>query len=125
LIKIKALGASFKPHLCKCRHKEIAMVKLGLFVRLQAKPGKTEEVVQFLRDALPVVEAEPGTTAWFAIRLGSAFAIFDVFADEAGRQAHLSGKVAAALREKAGQLLDQPPVIEKVDVLAAKLPANR
>jgi quinol monooxygenase YgiN len=100
--------------------KEIAVAQPGLFVRLQAKPGKTEQVEQFLRDVLPLVQAEPGTTAWFAIRLGQTFAIFDVFSDEAAREAHLSGKVAAALKEKTGQLLEAEHVIEKVDVLAAK-----
>jgi quinol monooxygenase YgiN len=70
-----------------------------------------------------VVEEEPATTAWFAIRLGrSTFGIFDAFSDEAGRQAHLSGKVAAALMAKGAELFAQPPVIEKIDVLAAKLP---
>jgi quinol monooxygenase YgiN len=70
-----------------------------------------------------LVEAEPATIAWFGVRLGpSTFAIFDAFPDEAGRQAHLSGKVAAALMEKAGDLLAQPPSIQKVDVLASKLP---
>ena len=66
---------------------------------------------------------EPATIAWFAIRLGpSTFGIFDAFPDEAGRQAHLSGRVAAALMAKASELLAQPPVIEKVEVLADKLP---
>ncbi len=101
------------------------MAEPALFVRLQAKPGKAEEVEQFLRDALPLAQEEPDTTAWFAIRSGSNFAIFDVFPNEAGRQAHLSGKVAAALKQKAGELLEQPPVMEKVQVLAAKLPPNR
>jgi quinol monooxygenase YgiN len=65
----------------------------------------------------------PATTAWFAIKMGkSTFAIFDAFPDDSGRQAHLSGKVAAALMAKAPELLSRPPVIEKVDVLAAKLP---
>ena len=99
------------------------MVKFGLFVRLEAKPGKEAEVEKFLRDALPLVEAEPATVAWFALRLGpSTFGICDVFPDEAGRQAHLSGKVAAALMAKAPELFAQPPVIEQLDVLAAKLP---
>ena len=72
---------------------------------------------------LPIVNEEPATTAWFGIRLGpSTFGIFDAFPDEAGRQAHLSGKVAAALMEKAGELFSEPPSIENVDVLAAKLP---
>lgn len=100
------------------------MVKVALLVRLEAKPGKQNEVEKFLRGGLPLVQEEPATTAWFGIRLGpSSFGIFDAFPDEAGRQAHLSGKVAAALMAKAGELLARPPSIEKVDVLAAKLPA--
>ncbi len=99
------------------------MVNVALLVRLEAKPGKEADVESFLRGGLPVVQSEPATTAWFAIRLGpSTFGIFDAFPDEAGRQAHLSGRVAAALMAKASELLAQPPVIEKVDVLAAKLP---
>jgi len=99
------------------------MVKLALFVRLEAKPGKEQEVERFLISGLPLVQDEPATTAWFGIRMGpSTFGIFDAFSDEAGRQAHLSGRGAAALMAKAGELLAQPPVIEKVDVLAAKLP---
>ena len=99
------------------------MVKTALFVRLEAKPGKEAEVDSFLRGGLPIVQEEPATIAWFAIRLGpSTFGIFDTFPDEAGRQAHLAGRVAAALMAKAPDLLAQPPVIEKVDVLAAKLP---
>jgi len=98
------------------------MVKTALFVRLDAKPGKEAEVDSFLRDGLAVVQQEPATTAWFALRLGpSTFGIFDAFPDEAGRQAHLSGRVAAALMAKASELLAKPPVIEKIDVLAAKL----
>ena len=99
------------------------MVNVALFVRLEAKPGKEKEVENFLLDGLPIVEEEPATTAWFGIRLGpSTFGIFDAFPDEAGRQAHLSGKVAAALKAKAAELFATPPSIEKVDVLAAKLP---
>jgi quinol monooxygenase YgiN len=99
------------------------MVKLALFVRLEAKPGKEADVESFLRGGLPIVQDEPATIAWFAIRLGpTTFGIFDAFPDEAGRQAHLSGQVAAALMAKASELLATPPVIEKVDVLAAKLP---
>ena len=99
------------------------MVNVALYVRLEAKPGKEAEVESFLKSGLPIVQAEPATTAWFALRLGpSTFGIFDAFPDEQGRQAHLSGKVAAALMAKAPELLAKPPVIEKVDVLAAKLP---
>jgi quinol monooxygenase YgiN len=102
----------------------IDMVKVALWVRLEAKPGREAEVDAFLRAGLPLVEAEPATTAWFGVRLGPAtFGIFDAFPDEAGRDAHLSGRVAAALMARAADLLAQPPAIEKVDVLAAKLPA--
>ena len=99
------------------------MVTRALFVRLEAKPGREQEVENFLRGGLPVVQEEPGTTAWFGIRLGpTTFGIFDAFPDEGGRQAHLSGKVAAQLMAKAPELFASPPVIEKADVLAAKLP---
>ena len=99
------------------------MVKVALFVRLEAKPGKEKDVESFLMEGLPLVMEEPATVAWFGIRLGpSTFGIFDAFPDEAGRQAHLSGQVAAALMAKAPELLAKPPVIEKVDILAAKLP---
>ncbi len=99
------------------------MVKVALFVRLEAKPGKEKEVENFLLSGLPIVQEEPSTVAWFGIRLGpSTFGIFDAFPDENGRQAHLSGRVAAALMAKASELLASPPSIEKVDVLAAKLP---
>jgi len=98
------------------------MAKTALYVRLEAKPGKEAEVEKFLKDGLPLVQQEPATVAWFGIRMGpSTFGIFDAFPDEAGRQAHLNGKVAAALMAKAAELLAQPPKIEKIDVLAAKL----
>jgi len=96
-------------------------IKLGLLVRLEAKPGKEKEVEGFLKSGLPIVQGEPATATWYALRLGpSTFGIFDTFADEAGRQAHLNGRVAAALMAKAPELLAKPPVIEKADVLAAK-----
>ncbi len=99
------------------------MVKVALFVRLEAKAGKETEVESFLKSGLPLVDQEPATTAWFGIRLGpSTFGIFDAFPDDAGRQAHLTGRVAAALMAKASELFSRPPVIEKADVLAAKLP---
>ncbi len=101
----------------------MATVSVGLFVRMEAKPGKEEEVAQFLRDGQALVDAEPGTVTWFGIRLSnSTFAIFDAFADDSGRDAHLSGKVAAALMAKAPELFASGPVIEKADVLASKLP---
>jgi len=99
------------------------MVKLALFVRLEARPGKEEDVRRFLLEGLPLVEQEPATAAWFGLRLGpSTFGIFDAFATEDGRQAHLSGQVAAALMARASELFASPPSIEKLDVLAAKLP---
>jgi quinol monooxygenase YgiN len=99
------------------------MVKVGLFVRLEAKPGKEGAVLEFLRGGLGLVNEEPATLTWFALRLGpSTFGIFDAFANEKGRQAHLDGRVAAALKAQAGELFAKPPVIEKVDVLAVKLP---
>ena len=104
---------------------EKPMTKLALYVPLQAKPGKEKEVADFLRSALPLVNAEPGTISWFAIQEGpSAFAIFDTFDDEAGRDAHLNGKVAAALMEKAkaGDLFAKTPEIYKLEILADKLP---
>jgi len=97
------------------------MVKTALLVRLDAKPGKEGEVEQFLRGGLAIVQQEPATIDWFAIRMGpSTFGIFDTFPDDAGRDAHLGGRVAAALMAKAADLLAKAPVIEKVDVLAAK-----
>lgn len=95
----------------------------ALFVRLEAKPGKEADVEQFLRGGLSMAQAEPQTTTWFALRLGgSTFGIFDTFPDESGRQAHLSGRIAQALTAKAPDLFAKAPVIEKLDVLAAKLP---
>jgi quinol monooxygenase YgiN len=99
------------------------MVTKALFVRLEAKQGMEDAVERFLKDAVPAVEAERATPAWFAIRMGpSTFAIFDAFPDEAGRQAHLSGAVAAALMKRAPELLAEPPRIDRADVLAEKLP---
>ena len=99
-----------------------ADVKVGLWVRLDAKPGKEQEVADFLKSGLPLAQQETKTVAWFALQIGpSTFGIFDVFADDTGRQAHLKGQIAAALMERAGELLAQPPDIKNADVLAAKL----
>lgn len=99
------------------------MVSVGLWVRLEAKVGRERELEVFLRSAMALVDAEAGTLVWFGVRLSSTtFAIFDAFADEAGRQAHLTGRVAAALGQHAATLLATPPTIERVDVLAVKLP---
>jgi len=99
------------------------MIKVALLVRLEAKPGKEQEVEEFLRSGLPLVQNEPETRTWYAIRLAaSTFGIFDTFPDDAARNAHLSGQLAAALMAKAGDLLAQPPLIEKADIIATKLP---
>ena len=98
------------------------MVRVGLFVRLQAKPGKEAEVASFLESGLALANQEAATQVWFALRFGPAtLGIFDAFADEAGRKAHLGGQIAAALMAKAADLLAEPPKIEQVDVLAAKI----
>jgi quinol monooxygenase YgiN len=99
------------------------MLTLSLFARLEAKPGKEEEVAAFLRQGLELAKQERTTPLWFALRLGpTTFAIFDAFADEAGRQSHLNGPIAKALMAQAPNLLAAPPQIERMDVLGAKLP---
>jgi quinol monooxygenase YgiN len=116
-------GASSRNAVRRPNYKgENAMVKLAFYARLEAKPGKEKEVEQFLQSAVPLVEEEQGTITWYALRMGpSTFGIFDTFNDEAGRQAHLSGKVAAALMAKAPDLFAKAPEISKVDVLASKV----
>ncbi len=97
------------------------MVKVGLFVRLRAKTGKETEVGALLRGGLAIVQEEAGTPQWFALQFdASTFGIFDAFPGEPERQAHLAGRLAAALMAKAGELLSEPPSIERVDVLASK-----
>lgn len=97
------------------------MTQLALLARLEAKPGKEADVQRFLEGALPLAQAEAGTTSWFALRLGpGTFGIYDTFDTEQARQAHLQGPIASALMARAGELLVRPPSIEKVDVLAAK-----
>ncbi|WP_224369589.1 putative quinol monooxygenase [Hyalangium versicolor] len=100
-------------------------VRVGLLVRLEAKPGKEADVQKFLEGGLPIVQGEPATTQWFALRFGpSSFGIFDTFPDDAGRQAHLKGQVAAALMAQAPELFSTPPDIEPVDLLATKAPGT-
>lgn len=100
------------------------MITVGLFVRLEAKPGKEQEVAAFLKQGLQMANQEPTTELWFALRLGpTTFAIFDAFADEAGRQAHLNGPIAKALMANAPELLAAPPSIERAEILGAKLQA--
>ena len=97
------------------------MVKLGLYVRLEAKPGQEMALEDFLRGALPSAQAENGTTAWYAVKFGpSTFAIFDAFTNDHDRNVHLGGPIAAALMQNADKLLAAPPVIERWDALAVK-----
>ena len=99
------------------------MVTTGLIVRLDARAGQEEELAAFLESAVPLVNEEPDTVAWFALRAGpSSFAIVDVFPDAAGRDTHLNGAVAAALLSRADELLVESPDIQQVDVIAEKLP---
>lgn len=99
------------------------MLKFSLFARLEAKPGKGQEVEEFLKQGLELANQETTTPVWFALRMGpTTFAIFDAFAHEAGRQNHLNGPIAKALMAQAPNLLATPPVIEKLEVLGAKLP---
>lgn len=99
--------------------------RYGLLVRMTAKAGKDAAVDEFLRSALPLVNAEPGTTAWFAVRLGTGeYGIVDFFPNEDARNAHLNGAVAKALMAKATELLAKVPDIQKIDVLAEKLPGK-
>ncbi len=99
------------------------MTQHALYVELEAKPGKEQEVATFLSSARSMVDQEPDTTAWFAIRMGpTTFGIFDAFPNERGREAHLQGKLATELMSKAPQLFTKTPEIHRVDVLADKLP---
>ena len=105
--------------------KPATKVRMALWVRLEAKPGQEAAVASFLEGGLPIVEQEPATITWYAIKLGpSTFGIFDTFPDDQGREAHLAGRVAAALMAKAPELLASAPSIEKVEVLAAKIPGS-
>lgn len=98
----------------------------ALFVLLEAKPGKEEDVEKLLRSGLPLAEAEPQTITWYALRLEpSTFAIFDTFEDDSGRRAHLQGQIAAALMANASELLAAPPSIQKASILAEKLPHSQ
>jgi quinol monooxygenase YgiN len=100
------------------------MLKLALFARLEAKTGKENDVAKFLEKALELANHETTTPLWFALRLGpKTFAVFDAFADDAGRQQHLNGPIAKALMANAPDLLATPPAIEPIEVLGAKLPA--
>jgi quinol monooxygenase YgiN len=98
------------------------VLKYALFVRLEAKPGKQDDVARLLQSALDSAMREADTPVWLALKIGpTTFAVFDAFADEAARQAHLAGQIAQALMAHAPELLVKPPVIEPIDVLGAKL----
>lgn len=99
------------------------MLTKALLVRLEALPGKEEELADFLTQARSIVMDEPGTIAWFAIRFGpSTFGVYDAFPDDEARDAHLAGGVGQALGPNTGVLFSEPQV-EKIDILADKVPA--
>ena len=101
------------------------MYKFALFARLEAKAGKEKEVAKFLEAGLALANQEVTTPVWFALRLGpTTFGIFDAFADESGRQAHLNGPIAKALMAQAPELFSKPPAIEQIEVLGAKVPRS-
>lgn len=98
--------------------------KLALYVRLEAKAGKEEALEAFLKNAQPLAQAESETVSWYAMKFTSTtFGIFDTFNDEAGRKTHLSGKIAELITEKASELLEEPPVILSLEIIASKIPA--
>ncbi|MGE5108479.1 MAG: putative quinol monooxygenase [Sphingobacteriales bacterium] len=97
------------------------MEKFAILARVEAKPGKESEVLEFLKSALPLAQGEPGTVRWYALQIGpSTFGIFDTFETEEGRKAHLNGPIAAALMANASALLAKDPIIEMVELLAIK-----
>jgi quinol monooxygenase YgiN len=99
------------------------MANLALWVTLEAKKGKESEVETFLREALSLVNEEHGTVSWYALKLGpTSYGIFDTFITDKEREAHLAGAVANKLKEKADELFSKPPTIERIDILASKLP---
>jgi quinol monooxygenase YgiN len=99
------------------------MSKLAIWAQLKAKPGKEEEVEKFLKSAQPLAEREQGTITWYAVKMApGSYGIFDTFADDFGRNAHLTGEIAKALSARAGELFAEPPEIHKLEILAAKVP---
>jgi len=99
------------------------MDRFALLALLEAKPGKEKQVEEFLKSAQPMAAQEAGTRTWFAVKLGpTKFGIFDTFKNESGREAHLSGEIAKALMANAGELLATAPQIEKLEILASKVP---
>ncbi len=94
----------------------------ALLATLEAKPGKEQDIDDFLKAGLPIVQGEPATTAWFAVQFGpTTYGIFDAFPDDAGRQAHVNGEIPKLLQENA-DLFAQAPDFKMLDVLAVKFP---
>jgi quinol monooxygenase YgiN len=101
------------------------MPKLAIWAEVEAKPGKEQAVAEFLKSAQALAEKEQGTITWYAVKLGGAkFGIFDTFADEKGREAHLNGEIAKALFGKAQELFVKEPQVHKLEILAAKVPGG-
>ena len=99
------------------------MANVALWVQLEAKKGKEVEVERLLRDALSIVTAETGTISWYALKLGpTSYGIFDTFMTNKEREAHLAGQIAKTLEQKASELFSKPPTIERIEILASKLP---
>ena len=97
------------------------MEKFALLAMVEAKPGKETEVLNFLKSALQLAEAEPDTVRWYALQIGkSKFGIFDTIETEDGRKAHLNGEIAKALMANAAELLANDPIIEEVNIIALK-----
>jgi quinol monooxygenase YgiN len=97
------------------------MSRVAIWAQLESKPGKEKEVEQFLKSAQPLAEREAGTLSWYAIKMGPGkYGIFDTFADDNGRNAHLNGEIAKALFAKAQELFSKPPDIAKPEILAVK-----
>src|SRR6266853_636281 len=111
-------------HSCEQRYgvnkqEDNSMEAIGLLVKLEARPGKEVDAEAFLKSAQPLALDEKATLKWYAIKLGPGkFGIFDTFANEAGRNAHLTGEIAKKLTARASELFAVPPHVEKVDVLA-------
>ncbi|HEY0758442.1 MAG TPA: antibiotic biosynthesis monooxygenase [Acidisarcina sp.] len=101
------------------------MDKYAIWAQLEAKPGKEEEVEAFLISAQPMAVEEPGTTTWYALKIGPGkYGIFDTFADEESRQVHINGEIAKALFARASELFSKPPEIDRPTILAAKIAAS-
>jgi quinol monooxygenase YgiN len=101
------------------------MNKFALWAQVEAKPGKEREVEEFLKSAQPLAEREEGTTSWYAVKIApNTFGIFDTFADEKGRDAHLTGEIAKALFAKAAELFSKAPEVHKIAILAEKAPGS-